>query len=110
MNKLPMLNVDKARRKKEMAKESGRADAVLKRFDEARKSTRYLSGWNIYYDPPPIPTRQFDWHFYHDNYDGAPNWGGDDDPGPTDWRCGRAASLEDCKKEIDNLIEEHGEP
>src|SRR5258708_28381816 len=28
--------------------------------------------WAIHYDPPPIPTRNCDWHFEHDDYDGAP--------------------------------------
>lgn len=29
--------------------------------------------WRIYYDPPPIPTRACDWHWVHDDYDGAPD-------------------------------------
>lgn len=47
-------------------------------------------GWTIRYDPPPIPTRNCDWAFVHDDYDG-----------PGDSRCGHAASLEAAKAEID---------
>lgn len=28
--------------------------------------------WFITYDPPPIPIRICDWHFVHEDYDGAP--------------------------------------
>jgi hypothetical protein len=27
--------------------------------------------WRITYDPPPIPVRNCDWQFWHDDYDGA---------------------------------------
>ncbi|HEY9219508.1 MAG TPA: hypothetical protein VIO94_15785 [Phenylobacterium sp.] len=56
-------------------------------------------GWWIDYDPPPIPTRNCDWQFWHDDFDGAPD--GNDN------RCGSAASLEDAKAEIDLWIEEN---
>lgn len=32
-----------------------------------------LGKWHIYFEPPPIPCRNSDWHFYHDDYDGAPD-------------------------------------
>ena len=55
--------------------------------------------WHIRYDPPPIPSRASDWHFAHSDFDGAPD--------ANDNRCGRAASLEAAKAEIDAWIEEN---
>lgn len=55
--------------------------------------------WNINYDPPPIPSRDCDWHFAHVDFDGAPD--------ANDNRCGHAASLEAAKAEIDAWIEEN---
>ena len=54
-------------------------------------------GYVITYDPPPVPVREWDWHFVHEQFDGAPDAG--------DYRCGDAASLTDCMCEID-LIED----
>jgi len=51
-------------------------------------------GWWISYDPPPIPVRTCDWHFWHDDFDGAPD--------ANDSRCGHAASLEEAKAQIDD--------
>jgi hypothetical protein len=51
--------------------------------------------WTIYYDPPPIPDRSCDFHFYHDDYDGAED--------ANDNRCGHGSSIEDCMKQIDDL-------
>jgi hypothetical protein len=28
-------------------------------------------GWNVWYNPKPIPDRSHDFDFWHDNYDGA---------------------------------------
>lgn len=28
-------------------------------------------GWQIYFDMPPIPSRAFDWHAVHPNYDAS---------------------------------------
>lgn len=39
----------------------------------------------------PIPDRRFDYDYAHADYDG-----------PEDNRCGSAASVEDCKSEIDD--------
>lgn len=50
------------------------------------------------YDPPPIGTRRCDWQYAHKDYDGT------DDGG--DRRIGFAASEEQCKRDIDILIEE----
>ena len=61
-------------------------------------------GWWITYDPPPIPTRNCDWQYWHDDYDGAPMYG---DEGPADNRCGSAASEADAMAEIDAWIEEN---
>jgi hypothetical protein len=54
-------------------------------------------GYVIYYDPPPIPDRRYDWHFYHRHYDG------EGDP-----RHGDAASLGAAMAEIDEQIEIEG--
>ena len=50
-------------------------------------------GYNIIHDPPAIPIRSCDWQYAHNGYDG-----------PEDGRCGSAASLEDAKEYIDELI------
>lgn len=54
----------------------------------------YRGCW-IEYDPPPIPIRNFDWRWWHDNYDGLP-----------DSRHGNAASLAAAKAEINELLED----
>lgn len=64
-------------------------------------TTRYR-GYTIYYDPPPIPIRDYDWHYEHDDYDGAED--------AHDPRGGSTASVEDCKREIDNLEELDPDP
>ena len=51
--------------------------------------------WHIYYEPPPIPTRNCDWHFYHDDFDGAPDAG--------DRRCGSAPSFAAALNECDEM-------
>ena len=48
--------------------------------------------YTIRYDPLPIPIRDHDWLFVHDEYNGPP------DP-----RCGTGASFEDCRAQIDEL-------
>ena len=62
---------------------------------------QFYRGFHIYFDPPPIPTRANDWHFVHDDYDGAED--------ANDNRHGHAASVEECKAEIDDWHEEQGE-
>lgn len=57
-------------------------------------------GWWIAYDPPPIPSRNCDWGFWHDDYDGAPDAG--------DSRCGHAPTLEEARADIDFWHEEQG--
>jgi hypothetical protein len=47
-------------------------------------------GYTVYYDPPPVPTRRWDWHFYNDE---DPELGMDHGPTP-----------EDCMSQIDDLI------
>ena len=54
--------------------------------------------WHIDFDPPPIPTRNCDWQFWHDDFDGAED--------ANDNRCGYAASLEEAKAEIDLWYDE----
>lgn len=45
--------------------------------------------WHIEYAPPPIPTHQFDYSFWHDGFDG-----------PEDNRCGHAESVIDAMTQI----------
>jgi hypothetical protein len=52
-------------------------------------------GYNIVHNPPAIPIRSCDWQYAHNGYDG-----------PEDGRCGSAASLEDAKQYIDELIDD----
>lgn len=56
--------------------------------------TKY-KGWKIWYHPPPIPDRRFDWSAVHEDYDGD----GDD-------RCFSAGSVEEAMCEIDEREEE----
>ena len=56
---------------------------------------QHYRGFWIDYDPPPIPTNAADWHFWHDSFDG-----------PGDHRCGSAASAEDCRLAIDEILED----
>lgn len=51
-------------------------------------------GYEIY-RPSYVPGPQFAWEYAHENYDG-----------PEDNRIGRAASIEACKAEIDERIDE----
>lgn len=60
--------------------------------------------YRIYYDPPPIPIRDCDWHFVHQDYDGGYYDGEGVFEGDT--RCGHAESIEGCKREIDWLEDE----
>lgn len=54
--------------------------------------------WRIYFDPPPIPTRNCDWQFYHEDFDGAPDSG--------DRRCGSASSFAAALNECDEMEDE----
>ncbi len=51
--------------------------------------------WTIDFDPKPIPTRKFDYSFWHDDFDGAPD--------SYDNRAGTAATVEEAKSEIDMI-------
>lgn len=58
----------------------------------------YYRGFTITHDVLPIPYRGGDWQYVHDDYDGAED--------AHDNRYGHAASLEACKAEIDELLED----
>lgn len=64
------------------------------------QSYRYCA-WTIRYDPPPIPFRDMDWAFVHDDFDGAPIHSESDDC--PDKRCGHAASVEDAVTQIKEM-------
>ena len=62
---------------------------------------RIYRGYSIWFDPKPIPHRDFDFDFAHVDYDGAPDGG--------DKRSGHGASVSDCQDQIDEIIyEEEG--
>ena len=50
-------------------------------------------GFIITFDPPPIPTRAYDWRWVAEDYDSAP-----DSP---DDRAGASASLDAAKADVD---------
>lgn len=66
----------------------------ITRSDEA---TRY-GPWTIYFDPPPIPVRSFDWCFVHEDYDGAPDG--------CDNRGGAVATFADALNACDEIEDE----
>ena len=51
-------------------------------------------GWTITKNMKPIPDRQFDWDFSHNDYDGE------------NGLCGNAASYDDAVKEIIEIMKE----
>ena len=51
-------------------------------------------GYNIFYDPPPIPTRAHDYQFWHEDWD------------LDDTRHGTAPTLSDAKQLIDEIEED----
>jgi hypothetical protein len=57
--------------------------------------TRYRQ-FRITYDPPPIPDRQHDYRWSHEDYDG-----------PEDARCGTSPSLDAAQAAIDDWYAEH---
>lgn len=60
-----------------------------------RANARIYRGFTIDHAPPPIPDRSHDWQFAHEDYDG-----------PGDKRCGTGANVEDCKQQIDEILED----
>ena len=62
-------------------------------------STCVYRGYQIYFDPKPVPiTLAGCWTFVHDDYDGAPD--------ANDHRCGDGVDVPDCKRLIDEMIED----
>lgn len=55
----------------------------------------WYRGFMVTYDPPPIPTRDYDWHAVHDDYDGAE---GDD-------RHFNGPNAADCVRQINEYYE-----
>ena len=50
--------------------------------------TVHFGKWTISYDPKPVPTRQWDWDYIHDDYD------------PENMLCGSCSSVVECLAEI----------
>lgn len=64
-----------------------------------REALEYRFGkWAIDYDPPPIPARNCDWHYTHEDDDGAPDG--------SSARSGHAGSLQACLDAIAEMIDE----
>jgi hypothetical protein len=61
--------------------------------DEAIVQNQEYKDYRIKYDPPPVPG--INYVYYHDDYDG-----------PGDNRFGYCRTIQECKDEIDELIEE----
>lgn len=59
----------------------------------------YKSKWKIYTDDNP-----FGFAYVHDDYDPTPNNPGD---GPSDHRAGYGKTVQECKDQIDEYLEEH---
>lgn len=60
--------------------------------------------WFIHYDPPPIPARNMDWHFVHDNYDAS--WEGEEDGWVSNGLGGSCGSFVDALNECDEMEDE----
>lgn len=74
--------------------ETARADAAEVRVKELE--LLIPKGWHIKYDPPPIPLRECDYQFYHDDYDGTDGGNG---------LCGTGRSVIDCLRQIVEIEE-----
>ena len=61
-------------------------------------SNEIPEGWEIEYNPKPIPSRQFDYDWAHIDYCGARDSG--------DARCGTSESVEDAVYQINEIIQE----
>lgn len=60
--------------------------------------------WTIYFDPPPIPARECDWHFEHDNFDAS--YEGEEDGWVSNGLAGSCASFADALNECDEMEDE----
>lgn len=82
--------------------------------DGAAPETAALSGsgkirhgrWTIYFDPPPIPVRDSDWAFSHDDFDAS--WEGEEDGWVTNGLSGRGSSVKDCIEQIEDIEADRG--
>lgn len=61
-------------------------------------------GWNICYDPKPIPDRQFDWSATHPDYDAS--WEGEEDGYVDNGLKAFGATYEELCADIDPLQDE----
>ena len=55
-----------------------------------------LPGWHIRYNPKPIPSKKFDYDFWHDEYDYADDTGGNG-------LAGNAESVDDAINQINDI-------
>lgn len=73
----------------------------------AGKRIRY-GQWTIEFDPPPIPVRDSDWNFAHDDYDAS--YEGEEDGYVDNGLGGRASSIADAKAQIADIEADNGMP
>lgn len=71
----------------------------------ARPVEKTYRGWSIHYDPPPIPTRDFDWRASGPNFDAS--YEGPEDGWVSNGQAVEAASYPELLAEIDEYIEAH---
>lgn len=64
-------------------------------------------GWTIHYDPPPIPTRIFDWHATGPDYDAS--YEGEEDGWVDNGQKACGPTREAVCAEIDEWFEENGQ-
>ncbi len=65
---------------------------------EQHGDTAHYGPWRIHYYAPPIPTRCCDWHWTHDDFDGAPD--------ANDNRGGHASSFAEALNMCDECEDE----
>lgn len=64
-------------------------------------------GWSIYYDPPPIPIRDFDWRAISPNYDAS--YEGPEDGWEDNGEKAYGRTRDELIKEIDAWFDERSD-
>jgi len=74
------------------------AQGIQSAKDEVAIAEIKALGYDIVYNPPPIPMRNCDWQFCHEDYDG-----------PGDFRCGCGSCPEMCLERVREMCIEWGD-
>lgn len=64
-----------------------------------KRSNKTYRGFHIEYNPPPIPSRQFDWHATHPDFEA--DWKGEEDGWVGSHPSFNAPSEKELREEID---------